>query len=143
MGYCPESDAADHDEYAFDDLDDALYRDSESDFEAEDGTESDSDYLAEKDAVDLESLYADDAEDDLVASSESEEEEEGEECQETVDDDELKAAELGSDSAIDVDSEYSPDGDAFDYFRDYEEEHAATTTATEEDGHSDIDSDLH
>merc|ERR1719373_1394212 len=72
--YCPESDAADHDEYAFDDLDDALYRDEDEDTESQDGTESDSDYLAEKDAVDLDSLYADDAEQDLAASTDSEEE---------------------------------------------------------------------
>merc|ERR1740123_2882070 len=95
--YSPEEDSFD---YQMDALDEVLYHDSE--FDEQDA--SDSDYLAEKDALEL--TYVVDAEDDVAESSESEENEEDE-----------KASELGSDS------EWSPDKSAFDYLSDYEAEH--------------------
>jgi len=95
--YSPEEDSFD---YQMDALDDVLYHDSASDEQ----DASDSDYLAEKDALEL--TYVVDAEDDVAESSESE-----------VNEDDEKASELGSDS------EWSPDKSAFDYLSDYEAEH--------------------
>merc|ERR1719242_22812 len=95
--YSPEEDSFD---YQMDALDDVLYHDSASDEQ----DASDSDYLAEKDALEL--TYVVDAEDEVAESSESEVNEEDE-----------KASELDSDS------EWSPDKSAFDYLSDYEAEH--------------------
>merc|ERR1711997_95144 len=84
--------------YQIDALDDALYHDSEFD------EQDDSDYVAEKDALEL--TYVVDAEDDVAESTEDEENEDDE-----------KSSELGSDS------EWSPDKSSFDYLSDYEAEH--------------------
>jgi len=93
--YSPEEDSFN---YQIDALDDALYHDSEFD------EQDDSDYVAEKDALEL--TYVIDAEDDVAESTEDEENEDDE-----------KSSELGSDS------EWSPDKSSFDYLSDYEAEH--------------------
>merc|ERR1712130_288505 len=93
--YSPEEDSFN---YQIDALDDALYHDSEFD------EQDDSDYVAEKDALEL--TYVIDAEDDVAESTEDE-----------ANEDDEKASELGSDS------EWSPDKSSFDYLSDYEAEH--------------------
>merc|ERR1719249_366454 len=114
--YCPESD--DDDQYAFDAVDDAIYRDSTD----QDGGESDDDseFDADQDAKDLKELYDEDVEDDLADSDATDPESVKEQ-------EELKESEIASDS----DSEYSPDGDAFDYTKDYELEYDESVSASE------------
>jgi len=123
--YCPESD--DDDQYAFDALDDVIYRDSSHSDGSESGTgtgteeNEDSAFDADQDANDLKELYAEDAEDDLADSDTDSVQEQEQELEQ----EELKQSEVASDS----DSEYNVDGDAADYFRDYELEYAPTTSA--------------
>merc|ERR1711973_865793 len=114
--YCPESD--DDDQYAFDAVDDAIYRDSTD----QDGgaSDDDSEFDADQDAKDLKELYDEDVEDDL-ADSDATDSESVKEVEE------LKESEMASDS----DSEYSPDGDAFDYTKDYELEYDESSSASE------------
>merc|ERR1719249_596236 len=118
--YCPESD--DDDQYAFDAVDDGIYRDSTD----QDGSESDDDseFDADQDAKDLKELYDEDVEDDLADSDATDSDSESVKEQE-----ELKEAEVASHS--DSDSEYSPDGDAFDYTKDYELEYEQSGSASE------------
>ena len=118
--YCPESD--DDDQYAFDAVDDAIYRDSTD----QDGGESDDDseFDADQDAKDLKELYDEDVEDDLADSDATDSDSESVKEQE-----ELKEAEVAS--HLDSDSEYSPDGDAFDYTKDYELEYEQSGSASE------------
>merc|ERR1739838_99317 len=96
---------------AFDALDDVIYRDSSH----SDGSESDDDsaFDADQDAEDLKELYAEDAEQDLVDSDTDSVQEQ----QLELEQEELEQSEAAAHSEQDVeaDSEYNPDGDAFDY----------------------------